>query len=185
MIFTGTLIATTKQLLLRLVINTNNEVHMKKVTFLLFVALIVMVLGASSSSFAGKIYKWVDANGKVHYGERAPNGKGKRIEVKGTNRFGVAPAPAPKASDKGDAASKFLESVAAERKEKKEADDKSAKEKALADKNCSNARKRVASLKQGGRRYTVDEQGNRSYMDDADIQKRLNEAKKRVEKWCN
>jgi hypothetical protein len=155
---------------------------MKKVTFLLFVALTIMMLGASSSSFAGKIYKWTDANGKVHYGERPPNGKAKQMKVKGTTPFGTASASKP--SDEGDAASKFLESVATERKEKKEVADKSAKEKEIANKNCSNARKRVASLKQGGRRYTVDEQGNRSYMDDTEIQKSLNEAKKNVEKWC-
>lgn len=161
---------------------TNIEVRMKKVTFLLFVTLTIMLLGASSATFAGKIYKWTDANGKVHYGERAPDGKGKQMEVKGTNRYGAAPAPKP--SNKNEAANKFLESIAAERKEKKEADDKSAKEKEISDRNCSNARKRVASLKQGGRRFTVDEQGNRSYMDDTAIQKSLKEAQKKVKEWC-
>ncbi len=155
---------------------------MKKIIFLFTITLLPMLFGASSTSFAGKIYKWTDANGKVHYGERAPNGNAKQMEVKGTNRYGAAPAPKP--SNKSEAGNKFLESIAAERKEKKEAADKSAKEKEISDKNCSNARKRVASLKQGGRRFTVDEQGNRSYMDDAEIKKSLKDAQKKVKEWC-
>jgi hypothetical protein len=35
------------------------------------------------------------------------------------------------------------------------------------------------------RQYEVDEQGNRSYLGDEDIQKRLSEAEEMVNKWCN
>jgi hypothetical protein len=163
-------------------IETNNEVHMKNVIYLLFVALIVMLLSASSSTFAGKIYKWTDANGKVHYGERPPNGKAEQMKVKGTSTFGATPTAVP--SNKGDAASKFLESVAAERKEKNETTDKLAKEKEISDKNCSIARRQVASLNQGGRRYEVDEKGERTYLDEVAIKSRLSEAQKKVAEWC-
>ncbi len=156
---------------------------MKKIIFLLTTALMLMLLGASPTSFAGKIYKWTDSNGKVHYGERAPSGKSKQILIPRSNPSYSA-TPTPKSDNKSDAASKFLESVATERKEKKEASDKSAKEKEIADKNCSNARRRVASLKQGGRRFTVDEQGERTYLDGAAIQSRLKEAQEKVKKWC-
>ena len=155
---------------------------MKKNIFLFSLTLLLMLLGASSTSFAGKIYKWTDSEGKVHYGERAPSGKAKQILVPQSRRYGASPAPKP--DNKTDAASKFLESVATERKEKKEVADKAAKEKEIADKNCSNARGRVASLKQGGRRFTVDEKGERTYLNEADIQSRLKEAQMKVEKWC-
>ena len=155
---------------------------MKRVIFLLFVALTLMLLGASSSTFAGKIYKWTDSNGKVHYGERPPSGNAKQMRVPTTAPYGATPAPKP--SNKTDAASKFLESIATERKEKNEAAEKSAKEKAIYDKNCSNARKRVAALKQGGRQYEVNEKGERNYLDEAAIQSRLNEAQSKVKEWC-
>ena len=155
---------------------------MKKIIFLLTTALMLMLLGVSSTTFAGKIYKWTDSNGKVHYGERPPSGKGKRMSIPRTTPLGATPAP--KSDNKGDAASKFLESVATERKEKNEASDKSAKEKEIADKNCSDARRRVASLKQGGRRFTVDEQGERTYLDEAAIQSSLKAAQEKVKKWC-
>lgn len=156
---------------------------MKKTIFLLSIALLFMLLGTSSTTLAGKIYKWTDSNGKVHYGERPPSGQAnQQMKVPRKKPYGAAPAP--KAGNKTDAASKFLESVSAERKEKKEAADKSAKEKEIADKNCSHARRRVASLKQGGRQFTVDEQGERTYLDDAAIQDRLKKAQADIAKWC-
>lgn len=156
---------------------------MKKIIFLLTAALMLMLLGTSSTTFAGKIYKWTDSNGKVHYGERPPSGQqGKQMSIPRSSPYNAAPTAKP--DNKSEAANKFLESVATERKEKKETADKSAKEKEIADKNCSNARRRVASLKQGGRRFTVDEQGERTYMDEAAIQSRLKTAQKNVEKWC-
>ncbi len=155
---------------------------MKKIIFLFTATILFMLLGASSTTFAGKIYKWTDSNGKVHYGERAPSGNAKQLRIPTTTPYGATPKPKP--SKKTDAASKFLESVATERKEKKEAADKTAKEKEITDKNCSNARRRVASLKQGGRQYEVNEKGERNYLDEAAIQSRLNDAQSKVKKWC-
>ena len=155
---------------------------MKKFISLSSIILMLMLLGTSSITFAGKIYKWVDSEGKVHYGERPPGGQGEQMRVPRSAPRGAAPAP--KASNKMDATNKFLESIAAERKEKQEVSDKAAKEKELNDKNCSMARRQVASLKQGGRRFEVDEKGERHYLDDKDIQERLKKAQEAVKKWC-
>lgn len=155
---------------------------MKKLIFLSVIISMLMLLGTSSAVYAAKIYKWVDSEGKVHYGDRPETGEGKQMYVPRSTT--TTAAPPPKASDKMDATNKFLESVAAERKEKKEADDKAAKEKELKDKNCSRARRSVASLKQGGRQFEVDEKGERHYLNDADIQQRLKKAQESVDKWC-
>ncbi len=47
-------------------------------------ALVIFALGGMcSSTFAGGIYKWVDENAKVHYGDRPPQvGKGTELELK-------------------------------------------------------------------------------------------------------
>ena len=156
---------------------------MKKIISLSSIILMLMLLGTSSITFAGKIYKWVDSEGKVHYGERPPGGQqGKQMRVPRAAPRGAAPAPKP--ADNLDATNKFLESVAAERKEQKEAADKAAKEKEINDKNCSRAKRQVASLKQGGRRFEVDEKGERHYLGDKDIQERLKKAQEAVKKWC-
>ena len=155
---------------------------MKKIIILVSTAMLLIMIGASSTTLAGKVYKWTDSNGKVHYGERPPGGKGKQMRMPRPAPYSAKPKP--KTSGKTNAANSFLDSVTAERKEKKETADKAAKEKEISDKNCSNARKRVASLKQGGRRFDVDEKGERNYLDEAAIQSRLIEAQKKVAEWC-
>lgn len=155
---------------------------MKKFISLFPIILMLILLAISSTASAGKIYRWVDSEGNVQYGERPPAGQGKQVHVPRSTPSGAVSAP--KASNKIDTTNKFLESVAAERKEKKEASEKAAKEKEIMDKNCSQARRRVATLKQGGRQFEVDEKGERHYLNDADIQKKLSEAQQAVDKWC-
>ncbi|WP_455217245.1 DUF4124 domain-containing protein [Kaarinaea lacus] len=156
---------------------------MKKLGPLSFILILLILLVGSSAVFAGKIYRWVDSEGNVQYGEHPPAGQGKQMNIPSKTPSYAKPAAKP-STNADDTASKFLESVAAERKEKQEAADKAAKDKAIRDENCTKAKKHVASLKLGGRRFEVDEKGNRTYLDEAEIQKRLKEAEKDVEKWC-
>lgn len=144
--------------------------------------LTICLLCLSPLSFAGKIYKWTDSEGNIHYGERPPSKQAKQIKVpKGP---ASSPAPATKASSQYDATKKLLDSIDKERKDKKEADAKAAAEKELRAKNCSNAKRRIAGLKIGGRQYEVSEDGERNYLNEADIQQRLAEAQKAADKWC-
>lgn len=156
---------------------------MKKLISLSSLFLLLMLLGATSTTYAGKVYKWVDSEGNVHYGERPPTGQGEQMRVPRSSPY--QPAPTPSSSNKMDATNKLLDSIESERKEKQQAEQKATAEKEAKAKNCSKAKSYAASLRQGGRRFEVDEQGNRNYLDEAEIQKRLNEAEAMVKKWCN
>ncbi|MBL1275362.1 MAG: DUF4124 domain-containing protein [Ectothiorhodospiraceae bacterium] len=148
---------------------------MKK--FLLLIA--ISLACASSFSSAGKIYKWTDNDGNTHYGERPPGNNAKQIKVpKSTPNRAKNPVTSQEATKR------LLDAIDKERKDKNEAKDKMAKEKARKDKNCSTAKRRVASLKLGGRRFEVDEQGERSYLSETEIQKRLVAAQKTKAEWC-
>ena len=123
-----------------------------------------------------------DSEGNVHYGARPPSNQAKQIKVqKGPAYSGK---PAAKTAKPGDARKTLLDAFDKERKDKKEASAKTAKEKATKDKYCSNARKRIAGLKMGGRQYDITEQGERNYLDDSAIQQRVAQAQKDAEKWC-
>lgn len=151
---------------------------MKKLLLLIAISL----LCTATLSMAGKIYKWTDSEGNVHYGARPPTNQAKQIKVqKGPAYSGK---PAAKAGSSSDARKTLLDAFDKERKDKKDTAAKSAKEKAIRDKNCSNARKRVAGLSIGGRIYDITEEGERNYLEDDQIKGRLAEARKVVEKWC-
>ena len=145
----------------------------------LLLIIIVSLAFSASLSMAGKIYKWTDSDGNTHYGERPPSTQAKQIKVPKS-----APSRANSPVSSQDATKKLLEAIDKERKDKNETKSKMAKEKAHQDKNCSAAKRRVASLSLGGRRFEVDEQGERSYLGEAEIQKRLVKAQKTKEKWC-
>jgi hypothetical protein len=152
--------------------------RMKKLLVLIAIALFC----TATLSVAGKIYKWTDSEGNIHYGERPPNGQGQQIHVPTAPPAPASPAATP--SSQVDTTKNLLDAFDKERKDKQEAADKIAKEKETRDKNCSNARKRIAGLKMGGRQYEVTEQGERHYLDDAAIQQRLTEAQKAADEWC-
>jgi FKBP-type peptidyl-prolyl cis-trans isomerase len=149
-----------------------------------FIVLVtVILLGASAFSLAGKIYKWTDDKGNIHYGERPPMDNAQQLKIPKAPPHS-ATTPTTKPGDQMEATQKLLDAFAKERKEKAEATARAEKEQKITKENCSRARKRVASLKMGGRKYEVTEQGERNYLDDADIQNRLQKAQKMVGEWC-
>lgn len=152
---------------------------MKRLLLLIAIGLIC----TATLSVAGKIYKWTDSEGNIHYGERPPNGQSQQIRVPSAPPSSGAAAATP--SSPADSRKNLLDAFDKERADKAEATAKADKEKAVRDKNCSNARKRVASLSIGGRIYDITEEGERRYLEEADIQARLGEARKAVEQWCN
>jgi hypothetical protein len=148
----------------------------------LLLLIAIFLFCTTTLSVAGKIYKWTDSEGNIHYGERPPSGQqGQQMRVPKGPAYTAKPAA--KAGSPADARKNLLEAFDKERKEKAEASAKSEKEKAARDKNCSNARKRVARLS-GGRIYEFSDDGERRFLEDAEIQKRLAEARQSVEKWC-
>ncbi len=140
----------------------------------------VFLLCLSSLGFASKIYKWTDSEGNTHYGERPPNQQATQINVPKTSVHTSTPPPV----NQHEATSKLLDAFAKERKDKKEAAKKAVAKKEHQDKNCFNAKRRVVSLKLGGRQYDITDQGERRFFSDADIQTRLVEAQKIADKWC-
>ena len=148
----------------------------------LLLLIAIFLLCTTTASIAGKIYKWTDSEGNVHYGARPPTNQAKQIKVqKGPAYSGK---PAAKAGSSSDARKTLLDAFDKERKDKADATAKASKEKAIRDKNCTAARKRVASLSIGGRIYDVSEKGERRYLEAEEIKKNLAEARKVVEKWC-
>ena len=151
---------------------------MKKLLLLIAISLCC----TATLSMAGKIYKWTDSDGNVHYGEQPPNGKSKQMRVPTAPATQIAPSATQ--SSQAEATQKLLNAFDKERKEKTKAAAKAKKNKEIRDKNCSNARKRVASYSIGGRIYDITEQGERRYLEEDEIKGKLAEARKDVEKWC-
>lgn len=54
----------------------------------------VLIAFAAVAAQAGEVYKWVDKDGKVHYGDR-PKHEAQQVEIRGASEDGTETAQAP------------------------------------------------------------------------------------------
>ena len=115
---------------------------------------------------SAEIYRWTDANGRVHFGEAAPAGA-VRVEVKPP----VVQQDAA-AAERQQRAERFFQA----RREEQQA--KTAAE-------CRQLREQYAELDHGGTFYKVDAQGERQYYNDAQLDSARSRLKARLAQRCN
>jgi hypothetical protein len=168
------------------------EIPMKfKLTHsLALIAILTFVF--QSAALAGKIYKWVDENGNVQYGAEKPNSGAQEIKVKTKTASETTADESEAKSDENDNPDNKEPEQSAEkggsnndaealRQKNAEIDKKNAE---IRQHNCANAKKRAATIGQGGRLYEVDEKGERQYWDDNTRKGKLEEAQAQIDEWC-
>lgn len=139
-----------------------------------FVALTV------SSAAHAELYKWTDAQGKVHYSDHPPAAKAEII------KSGTA--------GQADITSQAMQSLEAKdqayQKRRKEAEDARAKAEKEAERariqreNCAKARNNLSTLQNTPRVYTTNAAGQRTYMDDAARANAVASSQKAVSDFC-
>ncbi len=146
--------------------------------FLLFAALI-----AWSGLASAVVYKWTDAQGKVLYGDRPPDGvHAEVVELLGTHAATprvAAPSSAQSAPTARVAAST---PTAKELEEKKEVDQDVVQTR---DKQCADAQDRYKKLIEGRRLYKTGPDGERKYMTSEEIDTERLSAKRDIDNICN
>jgi len=142
----------------------------------------------SSPGAYGGVYKWVDAEGKVHYGSKKPaDASAERLNIDTT----PSPAKTPdKTADKTDTkdAKDAKDKTKDGKKEEKPAEPKKDEPPKISKKEkrrlCKQARQNKASIESHGRIRETDEKGNTVYLTDKTKKKRLVQANKLIKKHC-
>ena len=152
----------------------------KKMLLLVLSLLAVATLGAT-------IYKWVDEKGVTHYSEtQPPKQKVREIQVQPTPPAG-AESGKPAAKSWQEQELEFRKrhaerQEAAKRQEEKEA---AAKREALARKQrCILARQNLHTLQMQRAVYSINEKGERVFLDDKTRAAEIQRMKKEVESFC-
>ena len=151
-------------------------------------ALISLVLMMFATAAAAQLYKWVDKDGKVRYGDVPPPGvNATRLKGPSSGSYAPAPAPAPAAKKEG---GKALSPEEAFRKRQEEAQkdrdkqaqaDQQAQQKRV---NCTQAQEALRSLESGQRIQRTDSKGERYYLEDAQVAQETARARQSVQQWC-
>jgi flagellar motor protein MotB len=164
------------------------------------IALLVVAFLAASSAQA-QVHKCVDAAGKIIYTQDPcpANTKSGTMSRNVLSAPAASPAasPADSSADKPAAAAKstapktaaeqeqaFRQRQQEQAKASKQAQQKSAEAQAK-ELNCRNARERLAQYDIGGRLSRITAQGERYYMDDAQIEQEKNRARADIAQACN
>lgn len=128
------------------------------------------------------IYKWVDENGQVHYGDKPGDDSSEQLSVEEKS---VDQLEQDNAGDNRlEYQKRLLDSYATERRQKQEEKAKQDKQQAEQKQKCERARKRLASYENAGLLYTRDEQGERVILNDEQHQTAMEKARAAVRQHC-
>ena len=144
----------------------------------------LLLFGLLSFNAHGEVNKWVDDNNRVHYSDQPPpaNTQVTPLITTATPATAASAVSAPKSLAERDAEYKKAQ------KAKEEAAQKTAKQQEEArtrQKFCADTRISLKSLEEGARISTYDAKGERTFLDDAARQQRIEEARKSISTTCN
>jgi Domain of unknown function (DUF4124) len=141
--------------------------------------LLCAALIAWSGMASAVVYKWVDAQGKVQYGDRPPDGVHAEVVEGLGSHSGRQAAPAPAAPAPAAASP---QAAAVKASEKQAVSDDVAQTKA---KQCADAEDRYKHLIEGRKLYKTGTDGERQYLSAEEIDSERLSAKADVDNTCN
>jgi hypothetical protein len=144
---------------------------------LLFAALI-----AWSGMASAVVYKWTDAQGKVQYGDRPPDGvHAVVVELLGTHAASARVA-APSTAQSAPTARVAAAPTPQDQDDRKAVDQDVAQTR---DKQCADAQDRYKKLIEGRRLYKTGPDGERQFMTSEEIDTERLNAKRDIDNICN
>jgi uncharacterized protein DUF4124 len=139
----------------------------------------------ATTAYGGQVYKSTDANGNVVFSDR-PSEKSEpvNVAVPGTGRPGnpiASPESKAAANAQGGNGQTQANAAGAQKKEKVQTPAEKDAERA---KNCASARERKTRYDESHRLYKPGANGDRVYLNDAEIDQARAQAAADVQTWC-
>ena len=138
-----------------------------------------------SSNASAEIYKWVDANGKVHYSDRKVDAAAVKLDVStGATSIGKSSQDVEQRLMQQ---KKYLNYLSTERVERQEERHALEQEKAKQKKYCAAIKDQLRNYTEvHARWYELDEQtGERKYISDAELETRKQELQAEIKSSCS
>jgi Domain of unknown function (DUF4124) len=140
--------------------------------------LTVVIFALSCPASGGEIYKWVDKDGNVHFGDQPGKADAQQIDVP---KFKTDPVLEQREQTRQESEKKEQADNADKTNEEAEAKKKEEQRK----KNCVTARERVEQLQTVRRLFRIDASGERHDLSDEERATALQKAQEDVKTWCD
>ena len=145
--------------------------------------LAVMAMTFAGGAAANESYRWVDADGNVHYGDR-PSGAATEQRLQLTFARTDGSAVEKRVQERLEAKTARAEAEAEAEKAAQEAAEE-AEIAAEQQKACESARARLETYRSSQRLYKADENGERVYLDDEQRQAASRRIEEQIAEFCN
>jgi hypothetical protein len=148
--------------------------------------LLLLAMGlfcVSLDAISGKIYKWVDESGKVHYGAHAPPSSESTQEME-IRLPQDTPEDSPSDEQKQQRLEKRLQVYEEIRQEKRERQAQEREERKRKAQQCGRLRLELNDYQEGGLLYRLDDQGNRHFLTDAEIAREIDQLQDLIARNC-
>ena len=149
----------------------------KSITLLLS----IIILSITNPVYSGDIYKWTDAQGNVHFGDKPDNAPASIYKVPKKNTANVSVTNKSRAEKQ----KKLTDSLQAERRDKKEKRDKKRENSNTKKYNCQVAKDRLRRYQRASGIYDRNDVGEKIYLNEKERQNEINNMKELVTKWCD
>ena len=142
--------------------------------------LLLALIFLASLSVQADVYRWVDKDGAIHFGDKPANKQSaEKVEIKtnvGTNN-----------QSQGNRLRKqqhLLSVMDEERKINEQKQAKEKKDKQVVISNCKSAQTTLNYYLRSGVLFNVDESGNKTYLSDQQREEEIKKARETVKYWC-
>jgi hypothetical protein len=157
---------------------SNISMNIKHIT----VGFAALVLAVSSGVFADEIYKWVDADGNVHYEDR-PSGQAKMERLRFSYNRTDSSAVQSRVEDQREKAAARQDARAEREAEKQSAAEALAAAEAKRE-QCQSYRAKLKTMLESRRLYRENESGERVYLDEASREEARQKAENLIKETC-
>jgi hypothetical protein len=139
---------------------------------------LLLLLAAPQTS--AEIYRWVDAQGQVHFEDRSEAQRGS-----GTRSYKAPAAAAADPQQRLDKTRKLLNAYQSERQQARERQEKQQEELAKRTRQCATARDNLRRYQEYGGIYRLDDQGKRVYLSDRERDALISQSRDEIAQWCD
>jgi len=143
---------------------------------------LLLILIVPLASSAG-VYKWVDDNGKVHYGDQ-PQSSQPSVELNIDDTPSMSPGSSDNGMSREEKRERLLQSMQEDRFEKQEQKEKQQALRAQNKKKCNRYRDQMRHYQRANSLYKLDQDGNRVYMSDGERSRSTKKLQARINKYC-
>lgn len=145
--------------------------------------LFVFILIAPLAATAG-VYKWVDDNGKVHYGDQ-PQASQPSVEMNIDDTITVDASAGEDQMSRAEKRERLLQAMEEDRIEKEEQREKQSALKQRNRQKCNRYRDRMRHYQRASGIYRLDRDGNRVFMSESERASATRKLQANINKYCS